>query len=435
MFSRNWSALQLLLCLGFACSCSSTDEACEFDRDCLPGDLCIDGVCYRDSPDGGTDADAGQDDAGQDDAGQDDAGQDGSDGQDGQEDGGSDLDADGASEDGGDTGSDEGGDPPPPPAWLIQPGLGLGDLKVSQGMDSAHSLQEVQTALQADGAACDAGDYTLAFLEDTLRATGIEVDDSDVFDGADHVIALTARAGLDARTVDGLAPGSSLAEVLAMPNYASPDHVAAWPDFGPTGGGKLAMYFSKGIFVNFDESDVATAVIVTRPLVPSTGILDPVAGTLQMAGHTFDCGDGLIGSSRNEHRNRIGMPDWAYSFIREVQTTEGPVDIRFYIDSYRMMGLEFIGGEQLFVSGLIAVVLYPLFYGATAAGHGVGSSKAEWETELDAPVNVKQDPAYDGTLYVYAAGMRHFGIVYTDDGAEDTDQATLLVLNYLQASE
>jgi len=80
---------------------------------------------------------------------------------------------------------------------------------------------------------------------------------------------------------------------------------------------------------------------------------------------------------------------------------------------------------------VIAVMLYPLFYGRTAAGNGLGSTKAEWEAELDAPVAVKQDPNYEGTLHVYQPSAEHyFAITYSNNGASQDDVAVFMVLNY-----
>ena len=108
--------------------------------------------------------------------------------------------------------------------------------------------------------------------------------------------------------------------------------------------------------------------------------------------------------------------------------------MQFYLDSYRILGMEFLGGDDSYwtydIDKLIAVMLYPLFYGSTAAGNGLGSTKASWEAELGTGV-AKQDPQYEGTLWVYEPSVEHkFAITYTNDGAGPDDVAVFIILNY-----
>jgi hypothetical protein len=107
------------------------------------------------------------------------------------------------------------------------------------------------------------------------------------------------------------------------------------------------------------------------------------------------------------------------------------------VDSYRILGMEFVGGHDSIaiynVDRLVAVAIYPFYYGETAYGHGVGSTKAEWETELGAPATQLTDPNY-GVLFIYQASIDYkFAVMYTNDGASSGDLAVLLVLNYQEA--
>ena len=137
------------------------------------------------------------------------------------------------------------------------------------------------------------------------------------------------------------------------------------------------------------------------------------------------------------HRGVLGLPNWRSYFEAEVNTQYGAQDVELYVDSYRILGMEFVGGhDEIFiysVDRLVAVTIYPFYYGETAYGHGVGSTKAEWESELGAPVEQLTDPTY-GVMFVYQASIDYkFAIMYTDDGVSQDDNAVLLVLNYQEA--
>ncbi|RME28143.1 MAG: hypothetical protein D6806_03400 [Deltaproteobacteria bacterium] len=332
------------------------------------------------------------------------------------------------------TGTDEGGT-----GWTIYPGTGIGPLGVSAGLsDSSHTLGAVQTALGEAGQPVGQAKYTLSFRNGALWAAGIDSNPvpNQQFDKDDHVIALVAYEALGASTQEGLGPGSSFSEIRAVPRFSNPQRAAVYPPYGGFPGGKMDFFFSLGLFIGYDENDTAAFFTVTRPYPQAPdATIDPAAGTLSFGSRTVQCGDGYnTGSKRDVHRGILGEPDWAYSFTTTVDTQYGPMDVRFYTDSYRILGMEFIGGDDAIftyiIDRLVVVMLYPPFYGKTASGLGLGSTKAQWEAELGAPVQELSDPNYQGKMFVYQAGSRQFGIVYTNEGQSPDDIASMLVLNY-----
>lgn len=394
--------LSLLLC----CCTQGTTE-CKNDSDCNEGFRCVAGVCYLrfdggepagGDPDGGTDA--GDPGPPQDD------------------------DAGGPADESGDIG----GDPGEP--WIIQPGVGVGPLKVSQGLTTVHTLSEVQIALGESGNSTNV-EYARSFCNDTLWVSGIETSGNKVFDSNDRVLTIMVRQGFNARTAEWIAPGSSLAYVHGQPAYAVPDRSVIAQPYGSYPGGLMESYFRMGAFLGYDENQNLSAFTVTRPFQTlPTGTINPAAATVTIGTTTIVCGDGTnSGTRRSVHRNLLGEPDAASNFTQIVQGTA----VKFYLDSYRVLGFEFVGGDDVIgmytVDKLVVLALYPLFYGQTAAGHGLGSKKSEWEQELGAPVAQKDDPTW-GTIFVYAAGSRYFAIMYTNQGASPDDVAILLVLNY-----
>ncbi|NMB76371.1 MAG: hypothetical protein GYA21_14735 [Myxococcales bacterium] len=396
-----------LLCL-FLCCCTQGTTECKNDADCSEGFRCVAGVCYLRFDGGepaGDDPDAGID-AGDPGPSQDD---------------GSDP---GPAEEGGDTG----GDPGEP--WIIQPGVGVGPLKVSQGLTTAHQLSEIQVALGESGNSTGV-EYARSFRNDTLWVSGIETSGNKVFDSNDRVLTIMVRKGFNARTAEWIAPGSSLAFVHGQPAYATPDRSVVAEPYGSYPGGLMESYFRMGAFLGYDENQNLSAFTVTRPFQTlPTGTINPAAATVTIGSTTIVCGDGTnSGTRRSVHRNLLGEPDAESTFTQMVQGTS----VQFYLDSYRVLGFEFVGGDDVIgmtvVDKLVVLALYPLFYGQTAAGHGLGSKKSEWELELGAPVAQKNDPTW-GTIFVYTAGSRYFAIMYTNQGASPDDAAILLVLNY-----
>ena len=143
------------------------------------------------------------------------------------------------------------------------------------------------------------------------------------------------------------------------------------------------------------------------------------------------CGNGYqTGSKRNVHRDVFGEPDGTLGFSAQI----GNLNVNLYADSYRILGLEFFGGDDklgmITVDRLVTIVMYPLFYGKTSAGNSIGSTKKSWQAEMGQPVAIQEDPEY-GRVFVYAAGSYYLGIMYTNDGASDQDAAVLVILNYL----
>jgi hypothetical protein len=233
-----------------------------------------------------------------------------------------------------------------------------------------------------------------------------------------------------------LRPGSTLSEVHQVATYASPDRSATIPPYGQYPGGLMESYFRLGAFFGYNDQNVVAAITVSRAYnQPPSGIINPATATLTFGGGVIECGDGYqSGSLRNVHRQILGEPDWASNFTTEIQTQYGPQDVQFYLDTYRILGMEVVGGDdEIFtyvIDRLVVVALYPLYYGKTAGGHGVGNSRAEWEQELGAQLREKTDPTYNATVHIYAAGARLFGIIYANNGASADDKAVMLLLNY-----
>jgi hypothetical protein len=256
------------------------------------------------------------------------------------------------------------------------------------------------------------------------------------FDDSDHIISTVALDGLYAETAEGLGPGSTLAEIHGVARYANPDRSADVPPYGEYPGGKMEYYFTQGVFVGY-ELDTASFFTVTRTYPrPPDGVISPSAGTLNFGGNTIQCGDGYqSGSFRDAHTGVLGAPDWDYEFEMEVDTQYGTQDVNFYIDSYRILGMEFIGGDDSIfiydVDRLVLVSLYAPYYGKTSQGHGIGSTKAEWESELGSPTSTVTESGV--TSHIYTAGSRLFSITYSNNGASQDDIATFLVLNYQTA--
>ncbi len=391
-----------LVCSGGICQNSLGWESCQIDFDCRAGYFCNHGVCVLDQgihPDGGPLPDGG------------DPGSNPS-----------------------DLGGDPGSDPGPGTSLLLTPGVGIGPVQVSASRSTYYTLGNVRSALGENGAAVGSAKFTLSFKNQTLSASGIDSNASpnQVFDNDDHVISLMAFSGLNAKTADGLGPGSTLAQVHGR--YPSPDLATVVPAYNEYPGGKMEYYFTLGLFVGYNVSDVATFFTVTRPYQqPPNAVINPGSGTLKFGGTTILFGDGTdIGDLRSKHLGALGNPDWDYSFSLTIDTQYGPVPIDFYLDTYRILGLEIVGGDepQYNVTKLLVASIYAPFYGKTAAGHGLATSKAAWETELGVPGDVVTDQNTGITSHVYNAGSRKFAITYSDNGVSQDDIAVFLVLNY-----
>jgi len=318
------------------------------------------------------------------------------------------------------------------PAWHIEAGLGVGPVEVSQSLAAPATLDAVRAALWEEGVLVPGATYSMSFLGDRLWVAGIDVNGSRTFDGPDHVLSVIARAGLDARTPEGLGVGSALAEVRA--GLGAPDHSEVLAPAEGFEGGRVDEYFGLGLFVNYGPDDLAQAVTVTRVYSAPGGGFDPQAGTLTYQGTTLYLGDGLAtGDPRAAHRAAVGEPDWPSGFEQVIDVGGTPVSVQFWVDSYRIQGLEFIGVDT--VAGvyerdkLVLVALYPFYFGQAPNGVRVGSPRAELEAAYGPPTLV-QDPAWSGVLHVYTAGERKLGALFTHDGQSPDDTAVMLLLNY-----
>jgi len=347
---------------------------------------------------------------------------------------------DGGEPDGGDLveGDDGGGGTDLGTKWVITPGVGIGELTVSQTWTSYTTLGQVKAIMGEAGTPVGSAKYTVSFMDEKLLVAGIDINANQQFDDADHIIAITVREGIYSETDEGLFVGSPLADVRQAARFATPDRSVVLPPYGAYLGGKMEEYFTLGIFFGYDDIDQVASIMVTRPYPqPPDATLNPAAGTLQFTGGIIYCGNGYdAGSTADVHRGILGQADWFNNFTADITLATGTViTVQFYLDSYRILGMEFLGGDDSYwtydIDKLIAVMLYPLFYGRTAAGNGLGSTKAEWEAELGAAVDVKQDPAYEGTMHVYQPSAEHyFAITYSNDGASQDDVAVFMVLNY-----
>jgi hypothetical protein len=306
-------------------------------------------------------------------------------------------------------------------------------------MSNFTTLAQVQGVLGETGRLANNAKYTYVFKNDTLSVTGIDVNNNQLFDGPDHIISITIVDGLNAETSEGIRVGFTQAQVRAVGRFANPQRSAVIPPYQDFLGGKFDSYFNLGFYVGYDNTDVSTTIIISRQYPqPPDGRINPAAGSLTFGGTTIQCGDGYeTGSRQDVHRGVLGLPNWRSYFDAEVNTEFGLQNVELYVDSYRILGMEFVGGhDEIFiynVDRLVAVSIYPFYYGETAQGHGVGSTKAEWESELGASINQHNDPQY-GTLFIYQASVDYkFAVMYTDDGVAQDDVATLLVLNYQEA--
>ncbi|HUU01216.1 MAG TPA: putative metal-binding motif-containing protein [Myxococcota bacterium] len=322
--------------------------------------------------------------------------------------------------------------------WTITPGTGIGPILASQDRTNFFSLGQVRAELGEQGTTVDSAAYTLAFLGQTMSATGIDSNASpnQQFDDEDHIISVVAGGGLNARTIEGLGVGSTLGEVHAVGRFASPDRSGIVPAYGEYPGGKMEYYFGQGFFVGYNNLDQASLMTVTRSYPhPPDGTIDPAAGRLTFGGTSIECGDGYTtGSFRDVHQGILGAPDWDYGFSMDIDTQYGVQTVDFYLDSYRILGIELIGGDDTVfiydVDRLVIISLYLPYYGRTSAGHGLGTSKGDWETELGAPTDTFTDQNTGVTTYLYTTGARKFAVTYTNNGSSQSDLAVLLVLNY-----
>ena len=409
----------LLLTFTLVSACGGGSGACSVDTDCSPGFACNMGICEPMSSDGGWDADAGIDAGGDDGAtGGDDGGTGGDDGGTGGDDGATVVDED--------------------PGLLIQPGTGIGSMPVTTNPSAPVTLSQIRNIVGEQGLNTS-GDYTLSFLSDTLWVSGLESDPEgyQVFDNTDMVITLTARTGMNAHTAEGIGPGSTLAQVRAVPAWSNPDRTAIIPAGNGYAGGKMDEFFSRGLFIGYNESDVATSFAVTRTYLPPNGTITPTTATLRIGTTNILAGDGsTTGSPRYAHVNILGNPDRHVTYEQTVGVSPDDFLVKFYVDTYRVLGMEFIGVQDIYFFGwqeydkLVAVVMYPLFYGSTSAGHRLGSTRSEWQSELGSSPEIKQDANSGSTMYVYTVGSLKFGIVYANDGANMSDKAVMLMLNY-----
>ncbi len=410
-----------------AFGCSSETNGCDTDSDCMTGFICVSKVCYQRKDDGWDAGDAGADPGSDPDTGSDT---------------GSDHGLDDGGDPGSDPGSDQAGDPGADmPAdnesfWSINPSVGIQAILVSQGVSSPHKLQESKLVLGEQGVALENAPFTLSFRNDTIWISGIDANDNQTFDDHDYVISVVANPGLNARTQEGLAVGDPRSSVLANPTYSSPDHTAILDPSGDFPGGKLDEYFTTGVFFGYDEQDKVNAITVTRSYRPPDAIIIPEEAKLTFGtdGSPF-CGDGYTtGSKRDLHRGILGEPDMASVYQQEITLSDGTViTIDFFIDSYRIQGMEFIGGDDTYlwydIDRTVSIILYPMFYGKTDGGNGIGTTRAMWQNEFGAPVDIKENTEYNTKTYIYQAGTRGIAVLYTNNGASFDDKATWIMLN------
>jgi hypothetical protein len=415
------SACPLVLALAGALACGGCPEedsgGCELDGDCPPGFVCLVRVCWQ-NPQDGESIDPGEEPPAQDDGGPP-----------GDEPGPAD---DGPAEDEGGGGDEGQAQDDGAPAWSIEAGRSIGPATVSRSLANFTTLSQLQAELGESGSLVSGATYTMSFVGDRLWAVGIDVNDSKTFDAPDHIISIIAREGLNARTPNGLTLGSAQADVRGA--LGQPDHSDDVAPSATSEGGSVDEYFRYGLFVNYDPAGLVKALTVTRVYSAPAGSFDPAAGTLTYGGTTIYLGDGnSTGDAQAVHRGAVGEPDWPSSFEKEIDSGGSPVDVLFYVDSYRIQGLEFIGVDT--VAGmfekdrLVLVGLYPFYYGQAANGVRIGSPKSALDAAYGAPTIVS-DPAWTGVLYLYTTGTRKLGVLYTDDGQSPSDTAVMLILNY-----
>ena len=420
-----WLSLVLLGVCPAQWGCSKQSNDCMTDSDCMTGFICVSKVCYQKKADEWDGGEPGSDPG--------DPGTDpGSDpGFDGGSDPGTDNGADMGTDKGADTGGDNGQD-----WWSIIPSVGIGPALVSQGISSPHTLAEARAALFEQGQPLQNAPFTLSFRNDTVWVSGIDANGNQTFDDPDLVLSIVARPGLNARTQQGLVTGNSRAQVLATPAYTSPDHTAILEPSGQQQGGKVDEYFNAGIFFGYDQQDLVNAITVTRSYRPPKATIIPEEAKLTFGtnGSVF-CGDGYTtGSKQNLHRSILGDPDMHSTYQQEITLSDGTnITIDFYIDSYRIQGMEFVGGDDTYlwydIDRLVSIMLYPLFYGTTDGGNGIGSTRAMWQNEFGAPVEIKENTEYNTKTYIYQAGSKGLAILYTNNGESFDDRATWIMLN------
>jgi hypothetical protein len=410
------AAFLLAVALGSA-GCQESSPACELNNDCPAGFVCLAGICWQDTRDGQEPQPEEGPPPG------DDGGLLPDDGPEPGDDGG--LPPDDGPEPGDDGGGEDAGDSAP--AWVIVPGQSVGPLAVSQSLANMTTLAQVRGILGEPGVLLQGATYTMTFLQDRLWAVGIDVNGSKSFDDPDRVISIMAREGLNVRTQGGLTIGSTRAEVRGQ--LGQPDHFADLAPSGEYPGGRVDEYFRLGLFVGYGTDDVSTAYTVTRVLRAPDGRLDPTNGTLAFGSTTIYLGDGnYTGDSRSRHLGVLGEPDWHSTFDRTVSG----YPVTFYLDSYRIQGLEFIGVDNVMgiaKDKLVVVAVYPFYYGTTAQGLGVGSPKSAFTAQYGQPTP-RYDATYQATVFVYTAGTRKLGVLFTHDGQAEADTAVMLVLNY-----
>ena len=313
----------------------------------------------------------------------------------------------------------------------VYPGQGVGNF-----VNLGDLLATVKTVFDFEPEP-NSAEFSIMLLDDNLRVRFADINFNSILDDEDKVLSITVLNTFSGSTAEGLRLGQLKDNIEGRD---PPEASVSFPASDNFEGGILSLYYTKGFSITFNESTNKSSMIsVFRiyPLVPN-GSFNPENGTVEIGNILLQCGDGQeggeIGSSPNDYINILGQPD--YTIEREVQISIAEVLVK--MDFYTFFGIEFnwIDAIDIPISEsqdpdeLTAVFLFPPFIGKTQEGLGIGSLKSELESGLGLNLNSTGD--FEGnSIFIYKTRSdKLLGVIYANNGQNETDGAVAFVLNY-----
>jgi hypothetical protein len=343
--------------------------------------------------------------------------------------------------------------PTPPPTGrderlLLRPGTGLdGILFVN-----THRYSDVKTRMtmffEAEEAAVPERTFSRIFAaaDWRLRAQFSDSNFSRTLDDRDLLLSITAlpagagKGDYPGVTAEGLGIGSTRAEVEAVEAFAQPDRVLTLPAVGEFAGGTFGFYFGLGGIFGYDAQGAVTNVTVTRVYAQAPdGAIDFEGGRLDFGGgRVITAGDCAVqqqlppsvectGSSEAVHRGILGSPDYSGTQMLQTQAMVGgnqtAVTLTLSLDFYQVLGMQFTSLKRVEVGtavpirrdvdAVVALAVFPPYYGVTAQGIGIGSARADLEAQLGWSDPVERTGPSGERLFVYVmANGKKAGVAY-----------------------
>ena len=253
-------------------------------------------------------------------------------------------------------------------------------------------------------------EYTFPNYTVTIWYANTNLDDDGMapmdVDGTDVVLWIAVEDGFPGTTPDGLSLDSNRADVEGV--YGAAPHMVDIAN--PMG--TLAQYYAEGILVAYEPNDDVRTITISKAYgVEPNGEIDVpgrriVFGGDEIMGSLVDIPPEL-GTERNTVTNLLGPPD-----------TEGTIMLGGQMVDALSYG--FLGIEVFFAEGgqrTVFLVIHPPYYGMTADGLGMGTTRADMEMYLVDDLGYTATPSTNPQFICYddpgTGPAADLGVTYT----------------------